>query len=74
MRDLLSLERADSSPVEVLGQLLEAIFDSHALSCEHALELLLLTEYIQSELYRRHGDELRALHRDDTEFVDDVGR
>jgi hypothetical protein len=72
MRPLSSLKLADFSPVEVLGQLLDAIFDAHTLSSDHALELLLLTEYIQSELYRRHGDELRALHHPGTAFADEV--
>lgn len=44
---------------DTLLQLLYAIFEAHKLSLDEARELLFLTEYIQAQLYARHGDQLR---------------
>ena len=59
----------DSSPFDLLVELLEAIFDE--LNSNQALELLLLTDYIQAELYVRHSDELRVLVHPDRALADD---
>lgn len=59
----------NSSPFDLLVELLEAIFDE--LNSNQALELLLLTEYIQAQLYVRHSDQLRALVHPDRVLADD---
>jgi hypothetical protein len=59
----------DSSPFDLLVELLEAIFNE--LNSNQALELLVLTEYIQAEFYVRHSDELRALVHPDRALMDE---
>lgn len=61
----------DSSPFDLLVELLETIFDFYELNSNQALELLLLTEFIQAELYVRHSDELHALVHPDRALADD---
>lgn len=61
LRELL----VTSEPLEVLGELLEAVFHALAHDVEQALELLILTEYIQAQLILCHGEELRMLRLPD---------
>jgi hypothetical protein len=51
----------DSSPLELLTELLQAVLETCNTNFDDVLELLQLTEYVQAELYTRYGNELHAL-------------
>lgn len=51
----------DYARLDVITELLQAVFDAHTTNVDDALDLLQLTEYIQAKIHARHGDELQAL-------------